>query len=552
MSGEQLAADVAALSALGRKLPGSPAGEAACDHICARLAALGVAHEALAFDAFLGWPVRSEVLAAGLRLEASGVAFGFDTGPEGVVGRLVDCGRGALPDRLDGAIALVDGMPRHGLLQAAAAAGAVGVITVSPGMQRHFMAASPIWGAPTSADDLALLPTIPAVQVARQDGKALRAAGPVEATLIAETRREWRTARMPVADIPGREKPFLLIGAHYDSWVQGSTDNAAGVAVLLDLARRYAKAEPRFGLRLAWWTGHEQGVYAGSSWYADHAWQELHEQAIGYLNVDIVGVAGATTKAVRNTSAELADYVTRTVARHAGSLPPAEDAYVRRALRRADRYVDPRRPARNSDQSFQGIGLSSLQVSSFPPGTSPDHLPDSGLAWWWHTEHDTPERCEPAVLTADAALHHALVEGLVNAPALPFDLAAMAQDILAGLREYEEAAPGLEGLADLDERARRLAGFASARRGLPDEVLLRVAKLLNPVMFHARSEFGYDLGRDSRLLPGLAPALEFARLDADAARMARVGLRRQVNRIRQALCEAVDLLETSAPIRPGV
>ena len=68
-----------------------------------------------------------------------------------------------------------------------------------------------------------------------------------------------------------------------------------------------------------------------------------------------------------------------------GPLPPEEDEFVRRALKRQDKYIDPRRPARNSDQSFCGIGLSSAQVSAFLPAKSPDHMPNSGLPWWWQT-----------------------------------------------------------------------------------------------------------------------------------------------------------------------
>ena len=251
-------------------------------------------------------------------------------------------------------------------------------------------------------------------------------------------------------------------------------------------------------------------------------------------------------KAVRNTSAELSAYVTGIVERAAGPLPPEEDRFARRALRRLDPYVDPRRPARNSDQSFLGIALSSLQVSAFLPAASPDHLPDSGIAWWWQTEQDTPERCDPAVLAADLELHEALVDGLVNAERLPLDLTATADDILTGLRAYREAAPDLPDLAALDDLAQRLR--AAAARHLtpgsgPDTLHLRLARLLNPVMFHAGSRFGADAGRASRLLPGLAPALELAKLAPDEARMALVGLRRQVNRIAHALRRAIALIE---------
>ena len=50
----------------------------------------------------------------------------------------------------------------------------------------------------------------------------------------------------------------------------------------------------RRGIRFAFWSGHSQGRYAGSAWYADHAWRELHQRCVVHLNVDSTGARGAT------------------------------------------------------------------------------------------------------------------------------------------------------------------------------------------------------------------------------------------------------------------
>ena len=541
ISPERLHEAVAALCALGRKLPGSAAERAACDIIARRLAACGVAHEVHEFEAFIGWPVRSELVLGERRLAAAGVAFAAGTPEDGLVAPLAAPGSDPR-----GRILLSEGLPRYDALRAAERAGALGLVAISGGEQRHYVQATPIWGAPTGPGDLALLPGIPAAQVSRADGAALRALAEAGGTvrLIAEARRAWVTARMPVAEIPGREDFFVLLGAHYCTWQDGATDNLAGVALLLELARLYAEARPRYGLRIAFWTGHEQGAYAGSSWYADRFWNALHDRAIAYLNVDIVGVRGGTTKALRNTTGELARYAEAVLAATAGTLPAAERDFVARALRRQDRDVDPRRSARNSDQSFCGIGLSGAQVSSFLPAASSEHLPESGLAWWWQTDQDTLERCDAAVLAEDTLIYRNLVEGLVNAPALPFDFATTAEDMLASLAEYRDAAPDVGELAALAALAERLRAAAGTAR-LSDAGKLRVARQLNPVLYHARSAFEYDPGRASRLLPGLAPALALAGMPADEARMARVALRRQANRVEHALRRALELMDAA-------
>lgn len=550
ISGARMHALLTELCVLGRKLPGSEAERAACAIITRELAAAGVANTAHEFDAFIGWPTRSGVTLLGTtprEIMATGVGMAAGTAPEGIVAPLSE-GPAA------GCIALIDGLPRYDAVIAAQRAGAVGVVAVSHGHERHYVQASPIWGAPTGAADLALLPGIPVVQVSREDGALLRAHIGAEIRLVAEAQREWRRVRMPVADIPGESGHFVMLGAHYCTWGQGATDNLAAVVMLTELARLFAAApRRRHGLRIAFWTGHEQGGYAGSSWYADQHWAELRDHAIAYFNVDIVGVRGGTTKALRNTTAEVHDVAARVLEATVGPLPESEKDFVAHALRRQDKYVPPTRSARNSDQSFCGIGVSSLQVSAFLPAASPEHMPGSGLAWWWQTEEDTPDRCDAAVLATDTLLHHNLVGALTGAEILPFDLAAMVDDVLASLREYAEAAPGLAEITGLQGLAEQLRTAAAAlpHRPAPDAaarnaLLLRVTRLLNPVLHHGRSNHEYDLGRASRMLPGLAPALGLAGLSPDEARMARVVLRRRANRIADALQDALDALKTGA------
>jgi hypothetical protein len=70
---------------------------------------------------------------------------------------------------------------------------------------------------------------------------------PVQArlSLRAETRRQL-TAHNAVAVIPGRRTDEIaVIDAHADAWFDGAGDNADGLAVLLGLARHFARAENR-------------------------------------------------------------------------------------------------------------------------------------------------------------------------------------------------------------------------------------------------------------------------------------------------------------------
>lgn len=75
-----------------------------------------------------------------------------------------------------------------------------------------------------------------------------------------------------IAEIPGTDKKdeLVMAGAHLDSWHAGTgaTDNAAGSAVVMEAARilKALGVKPRRTIRLALWTGEEQG-YLGSIAY---------------------------------------------------------------------------------------------------------------------------------------------------------------------------------------------------------------------------------------------------------------------------------------------
>ncbi|MEY3051674.1 MAG: hypothetical protein RLY31_1459 [Bacteroidota bacterium] len=83
-----------------------------------------------------------------------------------------------------------------------------------------------------------------------------------------------------IAEIPGTDlrEEVVMFGAHFDSWhtATGATDNAAGSAVMLEVARilteviRESGVRPRRSLRLALWTGEEQGLYGSRGFVRNH------------------------------------------------------------------------------------------------------------------------------------------------------------------------------------------------------------------------------------------------------------------------------------------
>jgi carboxypeptidase Q len=79
-----------------------------------------------------------------------------------------------------------------------------------------------------------------------------------------------------IAEIPGTDPKLkdeiVMVGGHLDSWISGTgaTDNGAGSVVALEVMRILTalKAQPRRTIRIALWSGEEEGLF-GSKGYAN-------------------------------------------------------------------------------------------------------------------------------------------------------------------------------------------------------------------------------------------------------------------------------------------
>jgi carboxypeptidase Q len=85
-----------------------------------------------------------------------------------------------------------------------------------------------------------------------------------------------RVSHNAVAEIPGSDKKdqIVMMGSHIDSWhaATGATDNAAGVAVIMEASRILQKLgiRPRRTIRVAFWGGEEQGLLGSQAYVRDH------------------------------------------------------------------------------------------------------------------------------------------------------------------------------------------------------------------------------------------------------------------------------------------
>lgn len=79
-----------------------------------------------------------------------------------------------------------------------------------------------------------------------------------------------------IAEIPGSDKAdeLVMVGGHMDSWHAGTgaTDNGAGVAVAMEAVRilQALNFKPRRTIRIALWSGEEQGLFGSQAYVARH------------------------------------------------------------------------------------------------------------------------------------------------------------------------------------------------------------------------------------------------------------------------------------------
>jgi hypothetical protein len=84
------------------------------------------------------------------------------------------------------------------------------------------------------------------------------------------------TAWNTVAEIPGTEKKgeVVMLGAHLDSWHggTGATDNGAGSVAAMEAVRilETLGVKPRRTIRIALWSGEEQGLLGSRAYVAEH------------------------------------------------------------------------------------------------------------------------------------------------------------------------------------------------------------------------------------------------------------------------------------------
>ena len=528
------------------------------DMIAERLTSIGIPVTMHEPKLFLSLPGNARVDIAGRRYAAKPPAFSQSC-PQGLTAPLVympATRREAVsaippdPGRYRGRIVITEGMGLPMVIDELERGGAAGVIAVNPGERIHWGTASTIWGTP-EVDDIARLPKIPSVAVNATDGRALieAARAGASATLTSELETGWFAQKLPVVEIGGREEPdqFVFVHGHYDSWQVGVGDNGTGNACMVELARLLWQRRDRLrrSVRLAWWPAHSTGRYGGSSWYLDAHAVELAERCVIHMNCDSPGCRWATSY----ESIVMMPETVRTVV-----------DVVRRVT---GQTAQPKRPNRSSDYTFYNLGISAAFMASsmMPEEALREHgyyrVGGCGGNIAWHTEDDTLEIADRAVLAKDVALYHAAVLAFATPEVLPIDWRDAIDDLDRSLIDYQKSAgarfdlaPAREALATL---RRKLGDFyaATQSRRIParaaNALIRDLARILVPLNFARKGSYYQDPAVTQRPVPVLAVAAELDSFDADHIGFALTSLQRGCNHVVAAARQAGRMIDAVLP-----
>jgi hypothetical protein len=229
----------------------------------------------------------------------------------------------------------------------------------------------------------------------------------LEFDIVNRTYPEGRTTYNVIAEIPGTDKAdeVIMLGGHLDSWhaATGATDNGIGCAVTMEAVRILSAigARPRRTIRIALWSGEEQGLLGSQAYVKEHFGTAEEPKAAfakfgGYVNIDAgTGRARALTVFGPTSAADILKGVTATL-KDLGVL----GATTTRSRQRGG----------SDHTSFNEAGLPGIQVQQDPIQYQ---------SYTWHTNLDTYERIveedvrKSAIAIASTVYHLATRDALL-------------------------------------------------------------------------------------------------------------------------------------------
>jgi hypothetical protein len=445
----------------------------------------------------------------------------------------------------NGKIVMTRGWITFDSVHIAQARGAVGIVAIQDKVIRECIP-SASWGSP-APDGWQLLPKIPVVSIVDEDGDGvaakLKAGETLNARMTTAVDSSWRKIPLLIADLkaPVETDQFCMFTGHVDSWYYGAIDNGTANAAQVEVARLAAghQQELRRNLKIVHYSGHSHGRYAGSAWYADNYWEELHRSCVVNVNADSLGGKDAMD------------------VQHSTIMPETMDLAVAVVEHQTGEVFEGMRAARNGDQSFWNVGVSSAFASfsrqkkqRLPNGKMGFERGVAALGAWWHTPDDLPHNIDSSNLLRDGRVFAEYVMTFLTAPVVPLFFTQTAKDILENLKNWDSMAGDALDLTYSIEKAKHLekvcerfyqSEMDDAKR---NKTMLRLARILVPLGFTSGNIYTNEDANPIDAMPSLSAIRELVSdQTGECMKMSlKVALRRSINYVNDSLNRAIELL----------
>jgi hypothetical protein len=224
------------------------------------------------------------------------------------------------------------------------------------------------------------------------------------------------------------------------------------------------------------------------------------------------------------------------------------------------------RPGRDSDSSFQGIGMPEFEIGvPGPPRGHPDVQP-TGRIDYWHTARDTMDKLDMKALVLDTQYRVAQLYDLATIPVLPHRIAPIAGSYVRVLDQLSTAAGAAFDLSSTRALAVKLLESATRLDKAPrpadpaaiasfNRLLVRLTHRLNSTLYTRAGRFDQDPAAPVPLMPLLARVRDLPDLpkDSDLYGFLETELIRGRNAVDATLREAAQEIDSFlGPVRDSL
>lgn len=383
---------------------------------------------------------------------------------------------------------------------AAKRAGALAILTIWKVDLAHHGTLGGVWGTPEPEDLECHYPRIPFVEICKSDGEEIQKllennTATVSACLQVEMDDKVLPSMMPVARLEGKSKKFVLVSGHYDSWYEGVTDNGVANAMMMELARvfRENQEDLKRSIVFAWWSGHSDGRYSGSTWYYDQHWEELKENCVAHINLDICGCKGSDLVGFNTSMLE-------------------GEAFDKEFLEKYndEEPIPPVPMARFADQTFWGADV--------PFAIMPKFGKKKGeFFYWWHTKEDSFDKVDSKIVSRDTDVIAELMVIFAQCKRLPADMTGFLTVMENRLQMIEKETSGDFELSSMwpvfEKLQKTMEQFENALESRReddenmDDYILKIAGELVRITYTAGSQYHQDPATEEPMFPGLSIAM---------------------------------------------